>query len=88
MWDALLEIQWLTDNDVTYPNNGIVSFVASDQWEKKFNKWLIIKKAWDYKLVIRDILEDFVGSLNVTINVWLSNNTISDVVITSPTELS
>lgn len=88
VWDALLEVQWLTDNDVTYPNNGIVSFVASDQWEKKFNKWFIIKKQWDYKLIVRDILEDYEGSLNLTINAWWSTSTISDVVITSPIESS
>lgn len=88
VWDALLEIQWLSDNDVTYPNNGIVSFVASDQWEKRFNKWLIVKKAWDYKLVVRDILDDYIWNLNITINAWWSSNNVSDVVITSPTEWS
>ncbi len=86
VWDALLEIEWLTDSDVTYPNNGIVSFVASDQWEKRFNKWLIVKKEWDYKLTVRGILDDYEGSTSITINKWSSDNDVSGVIISSPVE--
>lgn len=84
VWDALIEVQGLQDADVTYPNNGVVSFVASDQWQKKFNKGLIIKKSGTFKLSVRDIIDDYVWNLSIEVKSAGSTSSVSAVTITSP----
>jgi len=58
-WDIIMSLvdkdgNELDDSDYTLPNDGNYSFTEEDQWEKKFTKWFVVNKVWEYKLVVED----------------------------------
>ena len=57
-WDILIQVMdWdkeLNSSDYTAPNDWTYSFTAEDMWQKKFTKWLIINKPWDFKVRVED----------------------------------
>lgn len=57
--DIWIEVEGFdyTDPDVVIPWGWIGFFEASDQWIKIFSKWLSIKRAWTYKLLVADVYD-------------------------------
>ena len=63
-WDIIIQVmdgdKELNISDYMAPNDGTYSFTEEDMWQKKFTKWLIINKKWDFKVRV----EDFDTALN------------------------
>lgn len=85
-WDVFIEVEWDIDpqNEYVVPSEGLYTFVPQDQWIKVFSKWLLIKKAWTFKLKISDITDESI-KWEATIIVgkpWWTD--IEKIQITSP----
>lgn len=59
---VIMDVEWLTEKDVTLPNGGFYEFAADDKWQKTFSKWLIFVKEWDFKMNVADLSDDKIKS--------------------------
>ena len=84
--DVFITVNHPDDTQYTVPSEGIYTFVAENQWVKVFSKWLIIKAAWEYKVVVEDVLGEISGSATVVVTAESggSGTTAWKVTITSP----
>ena len=48
----------LKSSEYTVPSLWVYSFLASDLWEKEFQKWLEIKKEWTFYIEVSEFKED------------------------------
>jgi len=75
-WEILKDYTWsivfwvnyanwnlLSEDYYTVPNGSWYNFEESDLWQKTFSKWLSIKTAWSYKLIVTTL---WVNSNNIT----------------------
>lgn len=75
-WEILKDYTWsiiywvnyanwnlLSEDFYTVPNGSWYNFEESDLWKKTFSKWLSIKNAWSYKLIVTTL---WVDSNNIT----------------------
>jgi hypothetical protein len=51
------ETDKLSDSEVEFPWWWIYQFQPTDQWNKIFSKWFIVKKEWTFKIIVTDILK-------------------------------
>lgn len=53
----IMEEWWsiLKPSEYTLPNRGMYTFLASDLWSKEFQKWLEIKKEWNFYIEVEDL---------------------------------
>ena len=67
----IIDQDWreLTTTECTLPDNWFYQFEDSDLWEKEFQKWLEIKKAWEYFIEVSDMRDDWkiLGSQPITV---------------------
>lgn len=100
-WEILKDYTWsvifwvnyangnlLSEDYYTVPNWSWYTFEEADLWKKTFSKWLSIKTAWSYKLIVTTL---WVNSNNITaeavINVTSKDGTwnLETVSISYPT---
>lgn len=86
-WDIFMDVKWWSDSDYILPNDGIYTFVLEDQWEKKFSKWLVFKKEWDFKLSIYDVADENIKS-EISIKVWWQVEDTKSAAITIDTPVA
>lgn len=64
----IFSTDWLSDT-LPMPGRPIV-FTEEDQWEKKFSKWVIFKKAGKNKLYVVDVNSDISWEVSITTEEW------------------
>lgn len=86
-WDVFIDIEWWLDiTDYTVPSDQLYTFIPQDQWSKTFSKWLSIKKAGTFTVVVSDVSQDSI-KWEKTIIVWAKASASDDlkkITITSP----
>ena len=70
--------------DYTLPQDGIYQFSTSDKWVAKFEKWLVIRKAWSYQLKV-EWVDGGIKTLWLEVKDWTSAVT-GTIIITSPSK--
>ena len=76
----------LTTNECATPGNWFYKFADSDLWSKMFQKWLTIKKEWNFVIQVWDLDENILlGTSPITVlrtdfseGAWLDNYRLSD----------
>lgn len=69
-WNIFIMIEWqLHLSDFSVPSDWIYTYTATDQWTKLFSKWLKINKAWTYKVLVQDLLNEEI-MWEATVIVW------------------
>ena len=87
--DVFMEVDNLSDRDVTLPADGVYTFQAVDQWSKIFNKWLIFKREWTYTLRVYEVLNpDREWTVEIVVQWTSDNDWEEDVVVVSPSASS
>lgn len=85
-WDIYIEVDGLSSKDVTLPNDWVYTFLPEDQGSKIFNKWLVFKKEWEFKIKITDVIDDSkIWFATLAVKGWSSVNDGWDIKISSPT---
>lgn len=73
VWDVFILVEPLNFQDYVAPSNWLYEFIASDQWEKLFSKWLKVNKAGTYKVNVSALLDPSIV-WEATIIVWNSGS--------------
>ena len=86
---VVTELDWtkLKDNEYTVPSRGWYTFLGSDLWVKEFQRWLEIKKEWQFYVEVSDLNDNEDKILwKQLVNVIRkdSENEIKDIDVTYP----
>ena len=83
--DVFIEVVGLNDKDVTLPNDGVYTFLPTDQWQKTFSKGTIIKKEGTFKVKASEVLNDKIqGTTDVVVSAHGSASNTGNLKIISP----
>lgn len=87
--EAIIKVDWfdVMSDDVELPSLWYYQFKAANLWVVTFSKWLTIKKAWTYEILVNDLFSDvsnITGKTTIKVNEEWSWPTMGTLDVTSP----